>query len=295
METSSDYQSNMEDTMATLGAMCSQEEQAYLTHSYLHEPATLPVPNALLDHVDIECRTKMTAWCYQVIDFCKFDRETVSIAMNYLDRYLASETGSAALLDRKVFQLAAMTCLYTAVKIHEPEAMTPELVSNLSRGAYSSEEIERMEASILAALQWRLNPPTSLAFARTFMKLIPDIDSSIHDMIYDLVRLQTELAVGDCSFINAPASTIGFCSLIHALESLGMDNKMLANICYLLSQATGINLSDHSVVFVQECLYKAVEHAEDPKLAAVQRPTTSPKKSRRFSVDVSPRSVSAIR
>lgn len=278
----------MDEIVATLQAMRSQES-AYQTRHYLRESTNY------FDHVDIECRTKMTGWCYQVVDFCKFDKETASIATNYLDRFLASDTGSVALLDRNVYQLAAMTCLYTSVKIHEPEAMSPDLLSKLSHGAHSPEEIEKMEASILTALQWRLNPPTSLAFARTLLSLIPDMDSSTYDMIYAVVRLQTELAAKDYSFINTRASTIGFCSLMNAIESLGMDNKVLATTLYHLGQALGMDLSADSVAFVQESLYKAVEQAEDPKLSEVPRPAPSRKTSRRASAEISPQSVAALR
>jgi Cyclin, N-terminal domain len=43
--------------------------------------------------VDEDCRIKMCEWCYQVVDFCKFRRETVSISMSYLDRYLGTKKG----------------------------------------------------------------------------------------------------------------------------------------------------------------------------------------------------------
>merc|ERR1712226_396506 len=91
------------------------------------------------DHMD--SRKKMVAWCFQVVDFCKFQRETVSIAMNLLDRFMMTSQSQVAKTDVKVYQLAAMTALYTAVKIHEPEVMDPKLISNLSRGVYQPEEV----------------------------------------------------------------------------------------------------------------------------------------------------------
>jgi hypothetical protein len=61
-----------------------------------------------------------------------------------------------------------------AVKIHEPEAMDPDTVSTLSRGTYSAHDIENMELQILKALEWRVNPPTSVSFARQLLALLPD-------------------------------------------------------------------------------------------------------------------------
>ena len=87
--------------------------------------------------VDEESRIKMCEWCYQVVDFCKFRRETVGIGMSYLDRYISTRQGRLALTDRKFYQLAAMTSLYMAIKIHEPLEMETSLLADLSRGVYT--------------------------------------------------------------------------------------------------------------------------------------------------------------
>jgi hypothetical protein len=300
LETSDDYApSSTEETLYTLAAMRQQEESGYMTCDYLHQQQfeSPAVPNGPLDRVDVDCRNKMSAWCYQVVDFCKFNRETVSISMSYLDRYLMSPTGAAALADRKLFQLAAMTCLYTAVKIHEPEAMDPKLVSSLSRGTYNKAQIEEMEASILGALQWRMNPPTSLAFARMFLELIPDdvLCRTYRDTVYDLIKYQTELAVGDYNFVTTKASTIAFCALLNSLESVSLDMKVSAQISFVLSTAIDVDARDQVLVQVQTYLYQAIlQHPS--ALNNFSTPTVSTAKaSRRLSVEVSPQSISAIR
>jgi Cyclin, N-terminal domain/Cyclin, C-terminal domain len=288
------------DTLSTLLVMRQQEEAGYLCFDYLHQAYPEPtVPTGPLNRIDVDCRNKMAAWCYQVVDFCKFDRETVSIAMNYLDRYLMSSTGSEALNDRKVFQLAAMTSLYTAVKIHEPEAMDPKLVSNLSRGTYNKEEIEAMESSILGALQWRMNPPTSMSFIRLFLDLIPQdvMDVSVRNTVSDIAKYQTELAVRDFNFIATKASTIAFCAVINSFESLNMDVKVLSHIAYILSSSIGLDEPEDALLEIQNYLYQAV--LQHPGLSAcfssapaLTRPN---KASRSTSIDVSPQSISAIR
>jgi hypothetical protein len=49
---------------------------------------------------------------HTVVDHFQLNRETVTIAMYYLDRYLGSHV-----VDKKKFQLAAMTSLYLANKV----------------------------------------------------------------------------------------------------------------------------------------------------------------------------------
>jgi hypothetical protein len=282
-------------TMDTIEALRRQEESGYCRVDYLQafqdQPERLGSIGPL--HADEDCRSKMVSWCYQVTDFCKFQRETVEIAMSILDRYLMTPAGLSALADRKVYQLAAMTCLYTAVKIHEPEAMDPNLVSNLSRGTYMPEEVEKMEAKILMAVQWRVNPPTALAFVRKFLELIPNnvLDEGMRATAYDITKYQTELAVNEYDFIPVKASTVAFCSIINSLESIGLDSHILKQISNCLSQAVGLDFADY-VLGIQNYLYEAVirqpvgfftlEHS-----SSAEKPSSV---SRRSSIDVSPRS-----
>jgi hypothetical protein len=235
------YKRAMEEAVSRMEAMRYQEETIYASSDYL-EPASYhsrPLHHSngyevdtIMFDVDAECRTKMAIWCYQVIDFCKFSRETAQISMSYLDRYLLTDEGSVALFDRSLFQLASMTALYTAVKIHEPEAMDPKLVANLSRGLYTIDEIEEMERDMLTALDWRVNPPTSLSYCREFLKIIPDeiLDSSMRETVYELSKVQIELSVREHAYIAVKPSTTAFCSFMNAIESLVYDEQVLTYI-----------------------------------------------------------------
>jgi Cyclin, N-terminal domain len=69
----------------------------------------------------------------------------------------SSPSALRARLDRKEYQLVALTTLYIATKIFEPFAMDASLVSRLSRGLHSTEEIIALEYEILLALQWKVN------------------------------------------------------------------------------------------------------------------------------------------
>jgi hypothetical protein len=288
----------MDLTIATITAMRQQEESGYMKRDFLHQDnPEVSVPAGPLN-VDVECRSKMTAWCYQVVDFCKFNRETVEISMNYLDRFLATPAGLSAMVDRKIYQLAAMTCLYTAVKIHEPEAMDPKLVSNLSRGAYTPEQIETMEACILAALQWRVNPPTALSFVRQFLDLIPEetLSQDVLQTAYDITKYQTELAVNEYDFVRVKPSVVAYAALMNALESVGLSAQDLSQIGYALTQAMGVSTHDDQMYDVQNWLYEAVIRQPAGSFTlAHSNSQKSSKAAQRSSFEVSPRSVSATR
>jgi len=142
--------------------------------------------------------------------------------MNYLDRYLMTAQGRHAKYDLNAYQLATMTALYVAVKIHEAKAMDPTLVSMLSRGAYPPEDIEATEASLLAALQWRLHPPTSLSFVRCYLGRIPLdlLDEQLRRTVYENTKYQTELAITDPDLVGPRASDIALSSLLSSLQSI---------------------------------------------------------------------------
>uniref|UniRef100_A0A7S1YBZ9 Cyclin C-terminal domain-containing protein n=1 Tax=Grammatophora oceanica TaxID=210454 RepID=A0A7S1YBZ9_9STRA len=169
----------------------------------------------------------MCEWCYQVVDFCRFRRETVSIGMSYLDRYVSRPEASIVLMDRKTYQLAAMTTLYMAIKLHEPLEMETSLLADLSRGCYSEMEIAEMECKILKALQWRLQGPTPLCFVQHFLALLPTqkVHPAVATAIMDYARFQAELAVSDYTFVTVPQSHIALASILNALD--GIDTSLL--------------------------------------------------------------------
>ena len=89
-------------------------------------------------------REKICEWSYQVIDHFDFSREVVSVSIHFLDRYLATRT-----VNKKIFQLAAMTCLFLAIKLYEPGRLSMQSMIELSRGYFMVEQMVAMETSIL--------------------------------------------------------------------------------------------------------------------------------------------------
>lgn len=207
-----------------IAIMRIQEETTYMTGDYLADSAH--IRRNASKPVDEDCRVKMCEWCYQVVDFCKFRRETVGIGMSYLDRYLCTPKGREALCNRKQYQLAAMTALYIAIKIHEPLEMETSLLADLSRGCYTEMEFVDMEQTMLTSLKWRVNGPTPLGFVQTFMALLPDaVHPTVAGVIMDYARYQTELAVSDHSFVAVLPSDLALAAVLNAME--GMNYTLL--------------------------------------------------------------------
>eukprot|EP00523_Entomoneis_sp_CCMP467_P011681 CAMPEP_0168720008 /NCGR_PEP_ID=MMETSP0724-20121128/1336_1 /TAXON_ID=265536 /ORGANISM="Amphiprora sp., Strain CCMP467" /LENGTH=376 /DNA_ID=CAMNT_0008766587 /DNA_START=90 /DNA_END=1220 /DNA_ORIENTATION=+ len=162
-------------------------------------------------------REKICEWCYQVIDHFDFSREVVAIAMNYLDRYLATKV-----VNKKVFQLAAMTALFLAVKLHEPAKLSMASMIELSRGSFTVQQMAAMEISLIRGLSWHLHPPTAHSFTKRFLHLVP-LSSIALDVLYDVLELSrflAELSVIDYFFVTQRPSHVAVAAIANAMQDI---------------------------------------------------------------------------
>eukprot|EP00934_Nitzschia_sp_Nitz4_P008900 Nitzschia sp. Nitz4//scaffold48_size128905//50884//51941//NITZ4_003594-RA/size128905-processed-gene-0.80-mRNA-1//1//CDS//3329552964//8890//frame0 len=165
-------------------------------------------------------REKICEWAYQVVDHFELHREVVSIAMNYLDRYIATLPRA---LDKDTFQLLAMTCLYLAVKLNEykhlyiPDSKSSmDTILRLSRGLFTIEQMEKMEVDILQRLQWHVHPPTPQLFCKHLLHFLSVEEYEYHD----LSQFMVELSVMDYFFVTFKPSEIAAAGVMNALECL---------------------------------------------------------------------------
>lgn len=162
----------------------------------------LPMPT-----LHTQWRTNIFEWFYKIIDHFMLHRSVVSVAMDYFDRFVLIQelhrinhattnntvppsVYSNVATDLKIYQLAAMTSLYIAMKVHagneEGPTTSPWKIKRktfsltgfvkLSRGTFTSQDILAMELDILKILEWKMNPVTPACFLDAFMALIPTTD-----------------------------------------------------------------------------------------------------------------------
>mmetsp|Transcript_30360 Transcript_30360/g.35349 ORF Transcript_30360/g.35349 Transcript_30360/m.35349 type:complete len:311 (+) Transcript_30360:119-1051(+) len=167
-----------------------------------------------------ECwREKICEWSYQVIDHFDFNREVVAVSLSYLDRYLCTRH-----VNKKLFQLAATTSLYMAIKLYEPSTLRMSSFVELSRGYFTTDHIIAMEQSILSDLSWKMHPPTSLCLVKHLLYLFDYCNiqcsaSTKHD-IKELARFLCELSVCDYFFVTKKPSTVAVASLATAIDHI---------------------------------------------------------------------------
>lgn len=94
--------------------------------------------------------------------------ETRYIAIDLLDRYLA---GRCKCPQQKILQTIAVTCALLALKLNEESdpdlALMLRAIPDTNHQSVTRESVMACEQRVLAALEWRLCPPTpaTLAFA----------------------------------------------------------------------------------------------------------------------------------
>jgi len=246
----------MVDLVERLNVLLDQDKRYYQTQDYLSPifQANLQLPlkvsrsqdgvstvsASTSASINEAWREKICEWSYQVVDHFDFSREVVSISMSFLDRFLSS---TRELVDKKFFQLAAMTCLYLAVKLYEPGTLPMQAMINLSRGYFTVEQMTAMEMEILRILSWHVHPPTSLCFVRHFLQLIPsELPNAMKNDVMELARFLTELAVIDYFFVPRSMSSLALVAVLHAMDILHL-NQLIPDFFNQLKLLRGLNPS----------------------------------------------------
>lgn len=216
------------------------------------------------------------------------DREVVSIALNYLDRATTHWVEhSESLITKREYQLLAVTSLYIAIKVHGEtdysegprRKLKIDAFYELSRKQFDVALIERTERHILTALNWNMNPPTTLKFISTFLSLCPEWEYSLHHApyasiisgIFDVARYLSELSVCHSDFFcSCKTSVLAFACIIFAIDKLHntLPIPYSVRVAFLnnIALATGLVSGNAEVLRVSkmlEAIWPGMSPAED--------------------------------
>lgn len=175
---------------------------------------------------------------HAVVDHFHLKREIVNVAMNFLDRSLAT----SLTIDKSSFQLLAMTCLYLSIKLnHHAHLLIPgsnstlQSLLELSRGFFSTLDFEKKELELLNRLSWHVHPPTPQYFLESFFSIFKEQQHDTHnrqtrspqgwhsedpaekhDEILELAHFFVELATMDYFFVTSLPSRVALAALVNA-------------------------------------------------------------------------------
>lgn len=218
----------------------------------------------------------------EVYDLCRLQNcDTVAVAVSYLDRFMAVQ-------ERFVnVQIAAMTCFYLAVKLYEPVVIPPALLCELfqrvlhcdeeedlleddatTASEASAETIEALEMTVLSALKWNLNPPTSMMFVRTLLSCLPNTKNLVawKQTAQDLAQAHLKVALKSEEITKFRSSSRALGALFIATEKLPADQR--SPVYKFLLQAVHMTAAqDQREVLELQSLLKRLASKEQPEPA----------------------------
>mmetsp|Transcript_24312 Transcript_24312/g.42732 ORF Transcript_24312/g.42732 Transcript_24312/m.42732 type:complete len:363 (+) Transcript_24312:79-1167(+) len=167
----------------------------------------------------LKWRHQMIGWFFEVSTSCDYQHDTSEIAINLADRFMAySPRGDRIMLSSNEYQIVCMTCMYIAAKIHEEECLSPEHLVVLSGERFTEEQIIELEYEILEELDWRVNPPTRMAYMRSLMDFVPEGTFFDKTRVMAVAEEQVRRSLTSTIFLPTKNSTVAFCAVMNAIQ-----------------------------------------------------------------------------
>ena len=205
--------------------------------------------------LDETWRRKMAEWCYEVVDHYEFSREAVDICISILDRYLCMRK-----VTKTILQLATMTSLNIALKVHEPRSLKLSTLIRLGRGRVTKEQIIAMEHSIVEVLGWRVNPPTIMSAIRIYLAMVDkEFDSKTKTWVEELARYLSEVSVCDYFFVTMKPTSVALACILSSFTIIAREQTLRTNYLYQKIN-TEINCS---IEEVHDCRIRLLDIYED--------------------------------
>uniref|UniRef100_A0A1J3IQK6 Putative cyclin-A3-1 n=2 Tax=Noccaea caerulescens TaxID=107243 RepID=A0A1J3IQK6_NOCCA len=111
-------------------------------------------------------RGVLVDWLVEVAEEYKLLSDTLCLAVSYIDRFLSVKT-----VQRPKLQLVGVSAMLIASKYEEITPPNVEDFCYITDNTYTKQEIVKMEADMLLALQFELGNPTSVTFLRRFTRV----------------------------------------------------------------------------------------------------------------------------
>ncbi|XP_054816523.1 putative cyclin-D6-1 [Prosopis cineraria] len=191
---------------------------------FLAEPDHIPSRHYFLTlhsaHFHLSLRTRLISLISQLP--CTFDPLLSYLAINYLDRFLASQVT----LEQKpwTLKLLAVSCLSLAAKMIKTEFSVTDVQAFLKQGdggiIFETQTVQRMEALILGALQWRMRSITPFSFIPFFITLFMLKDPPLRQVLKDRAAQIIFKSQREIKLLEFKPSIIAASALLYASHEL---------------------------------------------------------------------------
>lgn len=193
--------------------------------------------------INEKMRSILIDWLIEVHLKFKLMPETMYLTVNLIDRFLEKTP-----ISRRNLQLVGVTAMLLASKYEEIFAPEVRDFVYITDQAYTKEQILRMEAAMLTAVDFKLSVPTSYMFINRYLKAA---DADTKTKLFATFLLEITLQESD--MLRYPASQIAAGCVFTALCTLrGLDcwtKKLEYHTEYSRSEVLSVALRLQEYVF----------------------------------------------
>ncbi|CAF2575825.1 unnamed protein product [Rotaria sp. Silwood2] len=127
--------------------------------------------------ITTKMRSVLFDWLIEVSEVYQLHRETYHLSIAYIDQYLCNTNN----LPKNKFQLLGITSLFVAAKIEEIYPPRLSDFSYVTDNTCSEEDILDMELDLMNALNWYINPITSISWVLIYLQVEYDMKSFLNN------------------------------------------------------------------------------------------------------------------
>lgn len=123
----------------------------------------------MMSHPSLQPRMRaiLLDWLIEVCEVYRLHRETYHLALDFVDRYLATQSD----IPKQQLQLIGISALFIAAKIEEIYPPKLSEFAYVTDGACTEVEIMTKELIIMKSLNWELSPATANCWLGIYMQL----------------------------------------------------------------------------------------------------------------------------
>ncbi|XP_058190400.1 cyclin-D4-1-like isoform X2 [Rhododendron vialii] len=236
-------------------------DEAAVNHLIDSERHHMPRPD-FLRSIDLTSRQDSVNWILKVHSHYQFGPVTAFLSVNYLDRFLSSNSLPKA--NGWPFQLLAVACLSLAAKMEERYVpLLLDLQIFEPKFVFEPQTVQRMELWVMASLNWRLRSVTPFDYIDYFVSKLSRSGSE-SDFTGPVVAISSDLILDTLrviDFSGFPPSLVAAAAVVAAArESADLPetfyervNKEMVRSClqlmevYLMDTCPSVGHKDRSI------------------------------------------------
>uniref|UniRef100_A0A1J3K6R0 Cyclin-A3-2 n=3 Tax=Noccaea caerulescens TaxID=107243 RepID=A0A1J3K6R0_NOCCA len=168
-------------------------------YEYLREMEVKPKLRPLPDYIEKvqkdvtpSMRGVLVDWLVEVAEEYKLVSETLYLTVSYIDRFLSLKT-----VNKQRLQLVGVSAMLIASKYEEISPPKVEDFCYITDNTFTKQDVVKMEADILLALQFELGRPTISSFIRRFTRVAQEDFQVPHLQLEPLCCYLSELSILD--------------------------------------------------------------------------------------------------